>query len=129
MVDGTKDSPWQLTTAPGTSQYTMYVDGDELVCQVSSTTLKYHARAIDDLHAWLAEQGDWVPLGAADEKKAVTEGTVEAWGRSASNPVGGWYGLRNGYRGRFGMYLPPLLEHLGTVELTHDPRNNSVRAL
>lgn len=129
MTDGTKGSPWQLSTASGTSHYTMYVDGDELVCQVGSTTLKYHARAIDDLRAWLAEQGDWVPLGAADEKKPVTEGTVEAWGRSASNPVGGWYGLRNGYRGRFGMYLPPLLEHLGVVELTHDPRNNSVRAL
>jgi len=129
LTDGTKGSPWQLSTASGTSHYTMYVDGDELVCQVGSTTLKYHARAIDDLRAWLAEQGDWVPLGAADEKKPVTEGTVEAWGRSASNPVGGWYGLRNGYRGRFGMYLPPLLEHLGVVELTHDPRNNSVRAL
>lgn len=129
MTDGTKDSPWLLTTAPGTAQYTMYVDGDVLVCQVGSTTLKYQARAIDDLHTWLADQGDWVPLGAADEKKPVTEGTVEAWGRSADNPVGGWYGLRNGYRGRFGMYLPPLLEHLGLVELTHDARNNSVRAL
>lgn len=129
MTDGTADSPWQLTTAPGTSQYTMYVDGDVLVCQVGSTTLKYHARAIEDLHAWLAEQGDWVPLGAADEKKPAAEGTVEAWGRSPDNPVGGWYGLRNGYRGRFGMYLPPLLEHLGSVELTHDARNNSVRAL
>lgn len=126
---GTKDDPWELTTAPGTSKYTMYRDGDELVCQVGSTTLKYHERAIRDLHVWLETQGDWVQLGAADELKTAAEGTVEAWGRAANNPVGGWYGLRKGYRGRFGMYLPPLLEHLGLVELTHDARNNSVRAL
>jgi hypothetical protein len=129
MSDGTKERPWALVTAPGSSEYTMYVEGDELVCQVGSTTLKYHARAIEDLHAWLKEQGDWVPLGAADESKPAADGTVEAWGRSETNPVGGWYGLRKGYRGRFGMYLPPLLEKLGLVELTHDPRNNSVRAL
>jgi hypothetical protein len=129
MTAGTQADPWRLTTAPGTSAYLMYVEGDELVCEVGSTKLKYHARAIEDLHEWLLEQGGWVPLGAADELKAVTEGTVEAWGRSESNPVGGWYGLRKGYRGRFGMYLPPLLEALGTAELTHDPRNNSVRAI
>ncbi len=129
MTDGTKETPWHLTTAPGSSNYDMFIDGDELVCVVGSTTLKYHARAIDDLHAWLLEQGEWVPLGAADELKPVVEGTVEAWGRSEANPVGGWYGLRKGYRGRFGMYLPPLLEHLGLAELTHDARNNSVRAL
>jgi hypothetical protein len=129
MAEGTKDDPWQLTTAPGSSSYTMYLDGDELVCQVGSTQLKYQARAIDDLHAWLLEQGDWIPLGAADEQKTAAEGSVEAWGRSEGNPVGGWYGLRKGYRGRFGMYLPPLLETLGRAELTHTPRNNSVRAV
>lgn len=129
MESGTKNAPWELVTAPGTSNYTMYKDGDELVCQVGSTTLKYHARAIEDLTAWLKEQGDWVALGAADELKPAADGTVEAWGRAESNPVGGWYGLRKGYRGRFGMYLPPLLEALGLVELTHDARNNSVRAL
>ena len=129
MDAGTKDDPWQLVTAPGSSTYTMYRDGDELVCQVGSTTLKYQARAIDDLAAWLREQGDWVPLGAADENKPAADGTVEAWGRDEGNPVGGWYGLRKGYRGRFGMYLPPLLEKLGLVELTHDARNNSVRAV
>ena len=129
MTEGTKDDPWQLTTAPGSSSYVMYIDGDELVCQVGSTQLKYQARAIDDLHAWLTEQGDWVPLGAADEQKPAADGTVEAWGRSESNPVGGWYGLRKGYRGRFGMYLPPLLEKLGRAELTHTPRNNTIRAL
>ncbi len=129
MPEGTRDDPWQLVTAPGSSSYTMHREGDELVCQVGSTTLKYHARAIDDLHAWLVAQGDWVPLGAADESKPAAEGSVEAWGRSESNPVGGWYGLRKGFRGRFGMYLPPLLEQLGLVELTHDARNNRVRAL
>ncbi len=130
MTDaGTKEDPWELVTAPGSSNYTMYIDGDELVCQVGSTTLKYHARAIEDLTAWLTQRGDWVQLGAADESKPAAAGTVEAWGRDESNPVGGWYGLRKGYRGRFGMYLPPLLEKLGLVELTHDARNNSVRAL
>ena len=129
MAEGTKENPWLLVTAPGSSEYSMYVEGDELVCQVGSTTLKYNARAVDDLTAWLKEQGDWVPLGAADELKPAADGTVEGWGRSESNPVGGWYGLRKGYRGRFGMYLPPLLEKLGLVELTHDARNNSVRAL
>jgi hypothetical protein len=133
MSEGTKEDPWVLKTPPGSSEYTMYrdeqADPPALVCQVGSTTLKYHLRAIEDLHAWLGEQGDWVPLGAADEKKPAADGTVESWGRSAGNPVGGWYGLRNGYRGRFGMYLPPLLELLGLAEVTHDPRNNSMRAL
>ena len=130
---GTKDDPWQLTTAPGTSDYTMWrdesADPPALVCQVGSTQLKYDLRAIDDLHAWLKEQGDWVPLGAADEQKDAAAGTVEAFGRDTGNPVGGWYGLRKGYRGRFGMYLPPLLEALGLVELEHNPRNNRVRAI
>jgi hypothetical protein len=94
-----------------------------------ATRLSYHLRAIDDLHAWLKAQGDWVPLGAADEQKDAAEGTVEAWGRSADNPVGGWYGLRKGYRGRFGMYLPPLLEALGLAELEHNPRGNRIRAI
>jgi hypothetical protein len=130
---GTKDDPWVLKTAPGTCDYTMYrdeaADPPALVCQVGSTRLTYRLRAIEDLHAWLKAQGDWVPLGAADEQKAAADGTVEAWGRDAGNPVGGWYGLRKGYRGRFGMYLPPLLEALGLVELEHNPRNNRVRAL
>ena len=129
---GTKDDPWVLTTAPGTSQYTMYRDQDAdppaLVCQVGTTRLTYDLRAIDDLHAMLRAAGDWVPLGAADEQKPAKDGTVEAWGRSPDNPVGGWYGLRKGYRGRFGMYLPPLLEALGLAEVTHDARNNRMRA-
>ena len=133
MPAGSKDNPWQLTTPPGTSNFFMYRDEDAdppaLVCQVGSTTLKYHLRAIDDLHAWLKGQGGWVPLGAADESKPAADGTVEAWGRSPDNPVGGWYGLRQGYRGRFGMYLPPLLEALGLAELTHDARNNRMRAI
>ena len=128
---GTKDDPWQLTTAPGSASYTMHRDDEAglLVCQVGSTRLTYLASAVDDLHAMLREAGDWVPLGAADEKKPAPGGSVEAWGRSEDNPVGGWYGQRNGYRGRFGMYLPPLLEALGLVELEHNPRNNRVRAL
>jgi hypothetical protein len=133
MAEGTKSDPWTLVTPPGSSEYTMYRDPESdppaLVCQVGSTTLKYHLQAIEDLHAWLLEQGKWVPLGAADELRPAPEGSVEAWGRDPSNPVAGWYGLRKGYRGRFGMYLPPLLEALGLVELTHEKRNNSVRAI
>ncbi len=130
---GTKEDPWQLTTPPGTSSYEMYrdeaADPPQIVCQVGSTKLTYQLRAIEDLHAWLKEQGDWVPLGASDEKKDAPEGSVEAWGRDSSNPVGGWYGLRKGYRGRFGMYMPPLLEALGLAEVEHNPRNNRMRAI
>jgi hypothetical protein len=132
MAAGTKDDPWVLRTPPGSSEYTMYrdeaADPPVIVCQVGSTKLTYQARAVEDLHAWLREQDDWVPLGAADENKPAADGTVEAWGRSPGNPVAGWYGLRKGYRGRFGMYLPPLLEELGLAELTHDARNNRMRA-
>src|SRR5262249_23927496 len=100
----------------------------QLICQVGSTKLTYQLRAIEDLHAWLNDRGDWVPLGATDEQKPAAEGTIEAWGRSPDNPVGGWYGLRKGHRGRFGMYMPPLLEELGLAEVTHDARNNKMRA-
>ncbi|KQU69596.1 DUF6855 family protein [Phycicoccus sp. Root563] len=133
MGAGTKDDPWTLRTPPGSGDYTMYRDDDtdppQLVCQVGSTRLTYDARVIDDLHAWLREQGDWVPLGSADEQKPAKDGTVEAWARSEGNPLGGWYGLRKGYRGRVGMYLPPLLEELGLAEVEHQPRNNRMRAI
>lgn len=129
---GTKSDPWQLKTPPGTADYTMYVDEAVspplLVCQVGTTRLTYLARVLEDLPAMLAAHGDWMALGAADEQKEPAEGTVEAWGRSESNPVGGWYGQRKGYRGRLAMYVPPLLELLGRVELEHLPKNNRVRA-
>ena len=130
---GTKDDPWVLRTPPGTSEFTMWRDDAaepaQLVCQVGSTKLTYDARILDELPAWLREQGDWVELGSADEQKPAKDGTVEAWARSEGNPRGGWYGLRKGYRGRVGMYLPPLLEELGLVELEHNARNNRMRAL
>lgn len=130
---GTKDSPWLLKTPPGTSEYTMYrdesVDPPELVCTVGKTVLKYQLRLVADLAAMLAEHGDWMELGSADEQKPAKDGTVEAWARAESNPVGGWYGLKKGYRGRVGMYLPPLLEELGLAEVEHNPRNNRMRAL
>ena len=129
---GTKESPWQLQTPPGTSDYQMYRDESAsppaLVCQVGSTQLRYHLRCIEDLHAMLKAHGDWMPLGSADEQKEAAAGTVEHWGRAASNPVGGWYGLKKGLRGRFGMYLPPLLEALGLAELEHNAKNNRMRA-
>jgi Family of unknown function (DUF6855) len=129
---GTKEKPMKLKTPPGSSDYTMHageVDGNEiLVCTVGKTVLHYRARSIDDLHAMLKKHGDWMDLGAADEQKPAKQGTVEAWGRSSKNPVGGWYGLKKGYRGRFGMYLPPLLEALGLAELTHEAKGNKMRA-
>ena len=127
---GTKDDPWQLTTAAGTSSYEMYkLDEQTLVCQVGKTELRYQWRAIDDLHAWLKEKGDWVPLGGTDEQKPAPAGSVEEFGRSESNPVGGWYGTKKGLRGRFGVYLPPLLAALGLAEVENNPRNNRMRAI
>jgi hypothetical protein len=130
---GTKEDPWVLKTAPGTSEYLMYRDEANkparLVCIVGSTTLYYDLSAIDDLHDMLRAHDDWIELGSADEMKPAKDGTVEAWGRNPTNPVGGWYGLRKGYRGRFGMYLPPLMEALGLAELEHNPRNNRMRAI
>jgi len=130
---GTKQSPWELTTPSGSSQYVMYRDETAnpaaLVCVVGKTELRYQLRAIDDLHAMLKKHGDWMPLGSADEQKPAAEGTVEAWGRSPKNPVGGWYGTKKGLRGRFGMYMPPLLEALGLAEVEHNPKNNRMRAI
>jgi hypothetical protein len=129
---GTPDDPWILTTPPGSSQFEVYRDPEAdppaLVCQVGSTRLSYHLRCIEDLHTWLVARGDWVPLGNADEQKPAKEGTVEAWARADDNPVGGWYGLRKGYRGRFGNYVPPVLEALGLAEVEHNARNNRMRA-
>lgn len=130
---GTKENPWQLTTPSGSSEYLMYRDQaanpPTLVCLVGKTELRYQLRCIEDLHAMLKAHGDWMLLGSADEQRPAAPGTVEAWGRSADNPVGGWYGLKKGLRGRFGMYLPPLLEALGLAEVEHNPKNNRMRAL
>ena len=130
--DGAKERPWVLKTPPGTSEYQMYrdesADPPALACVVGTTKLSYHLRAIEDLHAMLKAHGDWLALGAADEQKPAADWTVEAWARWPGNPVGGWYGLRKGYRGRFAMYVPPLMEALGLAELEHNPRNNRMRA-
>lgn len=130
---GTKNDPWQLKTPPLTSEYQMYFDKvnekEVIVCVVGKTTLLYDRRAINDLHEMLKQHGDWLVLGSSDEQKPVKEDTVEAWGRSDSNPIGGWYGLKKGLRGRFGMYMPPLLEALGLAEVEHNPRNNRMRAI
>ncbi|HLE89354.1 MAG TPA: hypothetical protein VI733_04810 [Candidatus Limnocylindria bacterium] len=129
---GTRADPWKLTTPSGTSSYEMHrdetLDPPAIVCQVGTTQLRYHLRAIEDLHAMLKAHGDWMPLGSADEQKPAAAGTVEAWARSSDNPVGGWYGLKKGLRGRFGMYLPPLMEALGLAEVEHNARNNRMRA-
>jgi len=130
---GTREDRWVLRTPSGSSEYTMYrdekSDPPSIVCQVGGTQLRYQLRAIEDLHAMLKAHGDWMPLGSADEQKPAVDGTVEAWGRSPDNPVGGWYGLKKGLRGRFGMYMPPLLEALGLAEVEHNAKNNRMRAI
>lgn len=130
---GTKEKPLVLKTPPLSSEYTMHVDQkdgqDVLVCTVGKTVLLYNMRIIDDLHHMLKQHNDWMELGSADEQKPAKEGTVESWGRSENNPVGGWYGLKKGLRGRVGMYIPPLLEALGLAEVTHEAKGNKMKAL
>ena len=129
---GSKESPLVLKTPSLTSEYTIYSDikggNDVLVCTVGKTVLLYDYRCLSDLHEKLKMHGDWMELGSADEQKPTKEGTVEDWGRSPNNPVGGWYGLKKGLRGRFAMYIPPLMEKLGLVELTHEPKGNKIRS-
>lgn len=132
MEKRTIDNPWKLKTPPLTSEYQMYIDEKEgkeiIVCTVGKTVLHYDARIIKDMHEMLTKQGDWMLLGSKDEKAESKEGTVEHWGRSENNPIGGWYGLKKGLRGRVGMYLPPLLEELGLAEVEHNKRNNRIKA-
>jgi hypothetical protein len=130
---GTADDPWILTTPPGKSEFEAWrdeaSDPPALVVQVGTTQLRYHLRGIEDLRAMLLDHGEWMPMGSADEQKQPEDGTVEAWARSPENPVGGWYGLKKGLRGRFGNYIPPVLEVLGLAEVEHNPRNNRMRAV
>lgn len=129
---GQPGDPWILKTPSQTSDYQAWRDPTAtppaLIVQVGTTRLSYQLRGLDDLHAMLKARGDWVELGNADEGKPVKDGSVEAWARAADNPVGGYYGLRKGYRGRFANYVTPVLELLSLVELEHGPRNNRVRA-
>lgn len=130
---GSKEDPWVLKTPPGKSEYMMYKDEQSdppaLVCVVGSTKLSYQLRCLEDVAEMLKAHGDWMELGSKDEKQDVKDGTLEAWARSADNPVGGWYGLRKGYRGRFANYVPPLMEQMGLIELEHNARNNRLRAV
>lgn len=130
---GTATDPWRLKTPPLTSEFTMhreFRDGsDILVCTVGKTILFYDARCLEDLKEMLKERGDWVELGSADEQKEAKPGTVEAWARSAENPIRGWYGIKKGLRGRFGMYIPPLMERLALAEVEHNPRSNRMRVI
>src|SRR3984885_14144789 len=132
LTTGTKENPWNLKTPSGQSEYEAYqdetLDPPALIVKVGKTELRYHLRCIADLHAMLKNHGDWMLLGSADEQKPAAEGTVEAWARSEGNPVGGWYGLKKGLRGRFGNYVPPVLEALGLAEVEHNARNNRMRA-
>jgi hypothetical protein len=129
---GTKQNPWTLKTPPGSSEFQAYKDPTAnppaLVVQVGKTELRYDLRCLDDLQKMLQSHGDWMLLGSADEQKPAAEGTVEAWARSATNPVGGWYGLKKRLRGRFAMYVPPVMKVLGMAEVEGNPRNNRMRA-
>lgn len=130
--EGTREHPWTLKTPSGASEFVAFRDSNldppVLVVQVGNTELRYQLRCVDDLAAALKAHGDWMPLGSADEQKPAADGTVEAWGRSPKNPVGGWYGLKKGLRGRFGNYVPPVLEKLGLAEVEHNPKGNRMRA-
>ena len=132
-VTGTKENPWTLKTPPGTAEFQAYKDPTAnppaLVIQVGKTQLRYHLRCLEDLRKMLATHGDWMLLGSADEQKAAADGTVESWARSPGNPVGGWYGLKKGLRGRFAMYVPPVMKVLGLAEVEENPRNNRIRAI
>jgi hypothetical protein len=132
-TEGTRERPWVLKTPSGGSEYTAYrdasLDPPALVIQVGKTELRYRLACLDDLRSMLVEQGDWIPLGSADEQKPAAEGTVEAWARADDNPVGGWYGLKKGLRGRFANYVPPVMERLGLAEVEHNARNNRMRAI
>jgi hypothetical protein len=131
--NGTRERPWVLKTPPGTSEFQAFRDATlnppTLVVQVGKTEVRYQLRGLDDLHAMLKKHGDWMPLGSADEQKEAAPGTVEAWARSPKNPLGGWYGLKKGLRGRFAMYVPPVMEVLKLAEVEHNPKNNRMRAL
>jgi hypothetical protein len=130
---GTKQNPWTLKTPPGTAEFQAYreeaAEPPALVVQVGKTQLRYHLRCLEDLRAMLKAHGDWMLLGSADEQKPTAAGTVEDWARSAANPVGGWYGLKKGLRGRFAMYVPPVMKELGLAEVEENPRNNRMRAI
>jgi hypothetical protein len=131
--NGTPEKPWHLQTPTLSGDLEVHrdpkADPPALVCRVGKTELRYHLRCVEDLHAMLLAHGDWMPLGSADEQKPAAEGTVEAWGRSPKNPVKGFYGIKKGLRGRFGMYVPPVLEVLGLAEVEHLPKNNRMRAI
>lgn len=129
---GTKEKPWELKTPSGLSGFQAFRDElsrpPVLVVTVGSTVLHYQLRCLEDLRAMLKAHGDWMPLGSADEQKPATPGTVEAWARASTNPVGGWYGLKKGLRGRFANYVPPVMEAIGWAEVEHLPKNNRMRA-
>jgi len=128
-AEGTRDNPWTLKTPPGTSEFEAFRDesADALVIRVGKTELRYQLRCIDDLCAMLTVHGDWMSLGGTDEQKPAPDGSVEAWARGGGNPVGGWYGTKKGLRGRFGVYVPPVLEVMGLAEVEHNPTNNRMR--
>jgi hypothetical protein len=128
---GTKENPWNLTAYALNRNYEIYKDEDNgqeiLVCKIGKCVFHYDYRCITDLYCFLHKEGQWLKVGAVDEKKKPEEGTIEAWARSQNNPIGEWYGLNEGHRGNFGMFVPPLMKHLRLAEV--DIENDRIKAL
>ena len=130
---GTKDDPWQLKTPPLTSEYEMYLDerdgndGDRVRRRQDDAALRRprdRRPARDARAARRLDGARAAPTSRSRRRRARSRRGA----RRRDNPVGGWYGLKKGLRGRFGMYMPPLLEELGLAEVEHNPRNNRMRA-
>jgi hypothetical protein len=130
-VPGTRRRPWKLKAADDGAPFQAWRDPagspPAIVVRSGATEIRFHLRCLNDLHEMLKERGDWMPLGAAGERATASSDSVEAWARSSGNPVRGWYGLTPGLRGRFGAFVPPIMQALELVEV--DPEGRRVRAI
>ena len=132
-LPGMRKNPWVLKTTDGTTEYKAFrdvtLDPPSLVVLSRRGELRYRLRCLEDLHEMLKEHGGWMPLGGAGEKEQPAAGSVEAWARSPGNPVGGWYGLKEGRRGEFATYVAPIMEVLNLAEVQHTPQGGRMRAI
>jgi hypothetical protein len=121
-------------TTPTGKQFNFEVDAQEkciIITSQNNFKFRYRLCALKDLLVWLKDNcgGKWVYLGSRGEEETPKEGTVEKWARSSTNPVGGFYGITPGRKGRFASYIPSILEYYCFVEIEHKPQNNRIRAL
>jgi hypothetical protein len=132
-LQGMRRNPWVLKAVDGTTDFNAYRDAalnpPAIVVLVGETELRYHLRCLDDLYEMLKDRGGWVPLGRAAELQQPPEGSVEAWARSARNPLGGWYGLQKGSRGHFALYIPAIMRVLDLAEVEEEPGGGRMRAI